>query len=236
MASTSAIRGPRRPRSRTPSVRVRHARRLRVLPPHGPASKADAKLLQGRRAVLERDHGARHLRRIVEGRNLRPHLKDIQPAVMTVGGWFDAENLFGALEMLQADRGHEPDHDQPAGDGPVVPRRLGTAAPATASAPSRSTPIPPSSTAKRSSCRSSKTISRADQPRGREPARGLRVRDRHERVAATRRLAPKSREVAARLLPRPGARWPSNRPPMRVTPPTNTRAIPRTRCRSSPTW
>lgn len=33
-----------------------------------------------------------------KARNLRPHLKNIKPAVMTVGGWFDAENLFGALE------------------------------------------------------------------------------------------------------------------------------------------
>jgi len=34
-------------------------------------------------------------------RNLRPHLKGIKPAVMTVGGWFDAENLFGALETYK---------------------------------------------------------------------------------------------------------------------------------------
>jgi putative CocE/NonD family hydrolase len=31
-------------------------------------------------------------------RNLRPHLKNIKPALLTVGGWFDAENLFGVLE------------------------------------------------------------------------------------------------------------------------------------------
>lgn len=34
-------------------------------------------------------------------RDLRPHLKSIRPAVMTVGGWFDAENLFGALETYR---------------------------------------------------------------------------------------------------------------------------------------
>jgi putative CocE/NonD family hydrolase len=34
-------------------------------------------------------------------RNLRPHLKDIRPAVLTVGGWFDAENLYGALEVYK---------------------------------------------------------------------------------------------------------------------------------------
>lgn len=34
-------------------------------------------------------------------RNLRPHLKAIKPAVMTVGGWFDAENLYGALQVFK---------------------------------------------------------------------------------------------------------------------------------------
>jgi hypothetical protein len=37
-----------------------------------------------------------------QARNIRPHLKHIKPAVMTVGGWFDAENLFGALEVYRA--------------------------------------------------------------------------------------------------------------------------------------
>jgi putative CocE/NonD family hydrolase len=36
-----------------------------------------------------------------KARNLRQHLKKIKPAVMTVGGWFDAENLFGALEAFK---------------------------------------------------------------------------------------------------------------------------------------
>jgi hypothetical protein len=36
-----------------------------------------------------------------QSRNIRPHVKDIKPAVMTVGGWFDAENLFGALETFK---------------------------------------------------------------------------------------------------------------------------------------
>jgi len=36
-----------------------------------------------------------------KSRNIRPHLKNVKPAVMTVGGWFDAENLFGALETYK---------------------------------------------------------------------------------------------------------------------------------------
>ena len=36
-----------------------------------------------------------------KARNFRPHLKQIRPAVLTVGGWFDAENLFGAVETYR---------------------------------------------------------------------------------------------------------------------------------------
>ena len=37
-----------------------------------------------------------------QARNLRPHLKNIKAAVMTVGGWYDAEDLFGALNTYQS--------------------------------------------------------------------------------------------------------------------------------------
>ncbi|HEY2342751.1 MAG TPA: CocE/NonD family hydrolase, partial [Chthoniobacteraceae bacterium] len=36
-----------------------------------------------------------------QARNLRPHLRNVKAAVMTVGGWFDAEDLFGALQVHQ---------------------------------------------------------------------------------------------------------------------------------------
>src|SRR3569623_1564761 len=36
-----------------------------------------------------------------QARNIRPHLKNVRCAVMTVGGWFDAEDLFGALETYR---------------------------------------------------------------------------------------------------------------------------------------
>jgi hypothetical protein len=37
-----------------------------------------------------------------QSRNIRPHLKKIRPAVLVTGGWFDAEDLFGALETYRA--------------------------------------------------------------------------------------------------------------------------------------
>jgi putative CocE/NonD family hydrolase len=37
-----------------------------------------------------------------QARNPLPHLKDIQPAVLVVGGWFDAEDLYGPLATYEA--------------------------------------------------------------------------------------------------------------------------------------
>jgi uncharacterized protein len=37
-----------------------------------------------------------------QARNLLPHLRNVAPAVMTVGGWFDAEDLYGALNTYRA--------------------------------------------------------------------------------------------------------------------------------------
>jgi putative CocE/NonD family hydrolase len=37
-----------------------------------------------------------------KARNIRTHLKKIRPAVLTVGGWFDAEDCFGALKVYEA--------------------------------------------------------------------------------------------------------------------------------------
>jgi putative CocE/NonD family hydrolase len=36
-----------------------------------------------------------------QARNVLPHLKKVTPAVMTVGGWFDAEDLYGPLHIYQ---------------------------------------------------------------------------------------------------------------------------------------
>ncbi len=36
-----------------------------------------------------------------QARALLPHVKDVKPAVLTVGGWFDAEDLYGPLNTYQ---------------------------------------------------------------------------------------------------------------------------------------
>jgi uncharacterized protein len=43
-----------------------------------------------------------------KARNLLPHLKNIRPAVLTVGGWFDAEDLYGPLQMYRQIEANSP--------------------------------------------------------------------------------------------------------------------------------
>ncbi len=44
-----------------------------------------------------------------QARNLLPHLHDVAPAVMIVGGWFDAEDLYGALNIYRSIEEKNPD-------------------------------------------------------------------------------------------------------------------------------
>jgi hypothetical protein len=53
-----------------------------------------------------------------KARNTRPHLKGVKPAVLTVGGWFDAEDLFGALETYKAIERQSPGADNRLVMGP----------------------------------------------------------------------------------------------------------------------
>jgi putative CocE/NonD family hydrolase len=68
----------------------------------GPLREAEAKYMKGRVAFWRElmQHG--NYDDFWQARNLRPHMKNIKPAVMSVGGWFDAENLFGALETYRS--------------------------------------------------------------------------------------------------------------------------------------
>jgi uncharacterized protein len=50
-----------------------------------------------------------------QARNLLSHLKDIKPAVLTVGGWFDAQNLYGAIQVF-----YHVQKDSPRTDNHIV--------------------------------------------------------------------------------------------------------------------
>jgi uncharacterized protein len=68
----------------------------------GPLSNLDTKFLKGQVAFWKDVMQHETYDDFWKARNLRPHLKAIKPAVMTVGGWFDAEDLFGALETYRS--------------------------------------------------------------------------------------------------------------------------------------
>jgi putative CocE/NonD family hydrolase len=44
-----------------------------------------------------------------QSRNIVPHLGNVAPAVMTVGGWFDAEDLYGPLNIYRSIEERNPD-------------------------------------------------------------------------------------------------------------------------------
>ncbi|HRI19318.1 MAG TPA: CocE/NonD family hydrolase [Panacibacter sp.] len=46
-----------------------------------------------------------------KARNIRPHLTNIKPATLIVGGWFDAEDMFGALHTYDAIEKQNPEND-----------------------------------------------------------------------------------------------------------------------------
>ena len=63
----------------------------------GPLSNANTKYLKNEIAFWNQIIEHPNYDDFWQARNIRPHLRNIKPAVMTVGGWFDAEDLFGAL-------------------------------------------------------------------------------------------------------------------------------------------
>jgi putative CocE/NonD family hydrolase len=74
----------------------------------GPLRNADTKYFKGEVAFWNEvmKHGTYD--DWWKARNVRQHVKNVKPAVMTVGGWFDAENLFGALETFKNSEANKP--------------------------------------------------------------------------------------------------------------------------------
>lgn len=53
-----------------------------------------------------------------QSRDIRRHFRNVKPAVLTVGGWFDAEDLFGALNVYKAIEKQNPGADNRLVMGP----------------------------------------------------------------------------------------------------------------------
>ena len=67
----------------------------------GPLDKANARYFQGKSRFW--DDIVRHPNYddYWKARTMLPHLKSIRPAIMTVGGWFDAEDVYGTLQVYR---------------------------------------------------------------------------------------------------------------------------------------
>ena len=67
----------------------------------GPLSNSDAQLFKGRVPEWKEFLAHPTYDDWWKARNIRPHLKNVRCAVMNVGGWYDAEDLFGPLEVYR---------------------------------------------------------------------------------------------------------------------------------------
>lgn len=74
----------------------------------GPLKNADAKYHKGEIDFWKEVFSHPNYDDFWKARNMRQHVKNIKPAVLTVGGWFDAENLFGALETFKKSEASNP--------------------------------------------------------------------------------------------------------------------------------
>jgi putative CocE/NonD family hydrolase len=74
----------------------------------GPLANADKKFFRGKSPYWNElmEHGTYDA--YWRARDVRPHLKNIKTAVMTVGGWFDAEDLFGPLNIYRETERNNP--------------------------------------------------------------------------------------------------------------------------------
>jgi putative CocE/NonD family hydrolase len=67
----------------------------------GPLRNAESKYFKGEIAYWNELMSHPNYDDYWQARNIRPHLRNIKTPVMTVGGWFDAEDLFGALNTYK---------------------------------------------------------------------------------------------------------------------------------------
>ncbi len=68
----------------------------------GPLSNVERKYYKGEVAFWNEVMAHPNYDDFWKAKNIRAHINKPTPAVMTVGGWFDAENLFGAIETFKA--------------------------------------------------------------------------------------------------------------------------------------
>jgi putative CocE/NonD family hydrolase len=84
----------------------------------GPLPEADRRFFKGDVAFWNELMEHANYDDFWKARNVRPHLEGVKAAVLTVGGWYDAENLFGALETYKKIESSSPDTENRLVMGP----------------------------------------------------------------------------------------------------------------------
>ena len=74
----------------------------------GPLYRANDIFFKGERAFWNEEMAHPNYDDFWKKRALWPHFKDVKPAVLTVGGWFDAEDLYGPLKTHQTIEANRP--------------------------------------------------------------------------------------------------------------------------------
>jgi putative CocE/NonD family hydrolase len=86
----------------------------------GPLQNFDERFFQGKiqywKELIENDTYSAYW----QARNLRRYMKNVKPAMLTVGGWFDAEDLFGALKLYEAIEKQSPESNNSIVMGPWI--------------------------------------------------------------------------------------------------------------------
>ncbi len=68
----------------------------------GPVANAQKKYFKGRNKYWNDVIAHGTYDQFWQARNVLPHMKNVTPAVLVVGGWFDAEDLYGPLKIYEA--------------------------------------------------------------------------------------------------------------------------------------
>jgi putative CocE/NonD family hydrolase len=86
----------------------------------GPIQNADEKYFHGQVEYWRELIGHDVYDEYWQSRNPRPHLINVKPAVLTVGGWFDAEDVFGPPGVYEAIAKQSPETTNLLVEGPWV--------------------------------------------------------------------------------------------------------------------
>ena len=116
-----------------------------------PLSEVNARLFEGKSPYFQEIVDHPNYDQFWQARSIWKYATNIVPAVLNVGGWFDAEDPMGPLYMYPKHPEEQPEDGQPARDGTVVARRMVASGTAAALATSRSPSRPASTSARTSS-------------------------------------------------------------------------------------